>query len=67
MKRARILVADDHSIVLAGVRSLVEREWELVGHVGDGGSLVEAALKLRPDLIVVDIGMPILNGIDATR
>jgi DNA-binding NarL/FixJ family response regulator len=67
MKRARILVADDHSIVLAGVRSLVEQEWELVGHVGDGGSLVEAALNLRPDLIVVDIGMPILNGIDATR
>jgi DNA-binding NarL/FixJ family response regulator len=67
VKRARILVADDHSIILAGVRSLVEQEWELVGHVGDGGSLVETALELRPDLIVVDIGMPILNGIDATR
>ena len=67
MKRARILVADDHSIILAGVRSLVEPEWELVGVVGDGRSLVEAAQKLRPDLIIVDIGMPLLNGMDATK
>jgi DNA-binding NarL/FixJ family response regulator len=67
MKLPRILVADDHSIILAGVRSLVEPEWELVGVVGDGRSLVEAALKLRPDLIIVDIGMPLLNGIDAAR
>jgi DNA-binding NarL/FixJ family response regulator len=67
MKRPRILVADDHSIIVAGIRSLVEPEWELVGHTGDGKSLVEQALKLRPDLIIVDIGMPLLNGIDATR
>ena len=67
MKRARILVADDHSIVMAGIRSLVEPEWELAGQVGDGRSLVEAALKLRPDLIILDIGMPVLNGIDAAR
>lgn len=67
MKRARILVADDHSIILAGVRSLVEPEFELVGVVGDGRALVEAAQKLRPDLIIVDIGMPLLNGMDATK
>ena len=65
MKPARILLADDHSIVTAGVRSLIEQEWELIGEVADGRSLVEASLKLRPDLIIADIGMPILNGIDA--
>lgn len=67
MKRARILVADDHSIILAGIRSLIEPEWELAGSAGDGRSLVGAALQLRPDLIIVDIGMPVLNGIDAAR
>jgi DNA-binding NarL/FixJ family response regulator len=67
VRRARILVADDHSIILAGVRSLLEQEWELAGHVEDGRSLVEAALKLRPDLMIVDIGMPVLNGIDALK
>jgi len=67
MKRARILVADDHTIVMAGIRSLVEQDWDLVGQVSDGRSLVEAALKLRPDLIILDIGMPVLNGIDAAR
>ena len=67
MKRPRILVADDHSIILAGIRNLIEQDWELAGHVEDGRSLVEAALKLRPDLIILDIGMPILNGIDAAK
>lgn len=67
MSRARILVADDHSIIMAGIRSLIEPEWELADYVGDGRSLVEAALKLRPDLIIVDIGMPVLNGIDAAK
>ncbi|MEO8367619.1 MAG: response regulator transcription factor [Candidatus Solibacter sp.] len=67
MKRTRILVADDHSIILAGIRNLIEQDWELAGHVEDGRSLVEAALKLRPELIILDIGMPILNGIDAAK
>ena len=67
MKRTRILVADDHSIILAGIRNLIEQDWELAGHVEDGRSLVEAALKLRPDLIILDIGMPVLNGIDAAK
>jgi DNA-binding NarL/FixJ family response regulator len=67
MKRPRILVADDHSIVLIGIRSLIEQEWEVAGEVGDGRSLVEAALRLRPDVIILDIGMPVLNGIDAAR
>lgn len=67
MRRARILVADDHSIIVAGIRSLIEQDWELAGHVGDGRALVEAALDLRPDLIILDIGMPVLNGIDAAK
>ncbi len=67
MRRPRILVADDHSIVLAGVRNVVEQDFELAGCVGDGKSLVEAALKLRPDLVILDIGIPVLNGIDAAK
>ena len=67
MRRPRILVADDHSIVLAGVRNVIEQDFELVGCVGDGKSLVEAALKMRPDLVILDIGMPVLNGIDAAK
>ena len=67
MKRAQILVADDHSIIVAGIRSLIEQDWELAGHVEDGRSLVEAALRLRPDLIILDIGLPMLNGIDAAK
>jgi DNA-binding NarL/FixJ family response regulator len=67
MGRARILVADDHSIILAGIRNLLEPDWDLVGHVADGKALVDAALNLRPDLIILDIGMPVLNGIDAAK
>ena len=67
MKRPRLLAADDHSIVMAGIRALIEHDWELVGQVDNGQSLVEEALSLRPDLIILDIGLPVLNGIDAAR
>ena len=67
MKRARIVIADDHSIILAGIRNLVEQDCDVVGQAADGNSLVEMALRLRPDLIILDIGMPMLNGIDAAR
>jgi DNA-binding NarL/FixJ family response regulator len=60
-------MADDHSIVLAGLRKLVEEHGELVGMVEDGRSLIEAAKKLRPDIILLDIAMPLLNGLDAAR
>jgi len=66
-KRIRVLLADDHKIVLDGLRSLLEPEFELAGTVGDGRALVSAAEKLRPDVIVVDISMPLLNGIEAVR
>ncbi len=67
MMRPRILMADDHSLVLAGLRKLVEAEGEVVGAVEDGRALVDEAQKLRPDIILLDISMPLLNGLDAAR
>jgi DNA-binding NarL/FixJ family response regulator len=60
-------VADDHALILAGIRSLLDRDHEIVGEVNDGRSLVEANLRLRPDLTILDISMPHLNGTDAAR
>jgi DNA-binding NarL/FixJ family response regulator len=65
MTRPRILLADDHRMVAEGLKSLLAAEFELIGTVEDGRALVEAAKKLRPDVIVADITMPDLNGIDA--
>ena len=66
-KKPRLLMADDHSIMLAGLRKLVEGTCEVVGAVEDGRAVVEAAERLRPDLILIDISMPLLNGMDAAR
>ena len=65
--RPRVLLADDHKIVSEGLRSLLEPDYELVGTVEDGRALVAAAEKLSPDVIVADISMPLLNGIEAAR
>jgi DNA-binding NarL/FixJ family response regulator len=62
-----VLLADDHAIVLQGLRRVLEPEFEIVGEVADGRALVAAAERLRPDIIVTDISMPLLNGIEATR
>ena len=67
MPKPRALLADDHSMMLAGLQKLVEETCEVVGTVGDGRALVEAAQRLQPDLIILDIAMPLLNGIDAAR
>ena len=67
MKRARVLVADDHRILAEGLRSLLEPEFELVDIVEDGRTLVARAKELCPDVIVADITMPLLNGIEAVR
>jgi DNA-binding NarL/FixJ family response regulator len=67
MKRARLLLADDHTLVLEGFRRLLEPEFELAGAVEDGRALVAAAQKLKPDVVLLDISMPLLNGIDAAR
>ncbi|MDH4153980.1 MAG: response regulator transcription factor [Nitrospira sp.] len=67
MTRPRILMADDHSLVLAGLRKLVEEDGDVVGTVEDGRALLEEAQTLRPDIILLDISMPLLNGLDAAR
>jgi len=65
MTRTRILLADDHTLTLDGLRAVLEPHHEIVRAVTDGRALVEAALSLKPDLIILDITMPLLNGIDA--
>ena len=67
MTRPRILMADDHRMVAEGLRSLLEPAYELVEIVEDGRELVEAAQRLQPDVIVADITMPLLNGLDAVE
>jgi len=67
MRKIRVLLADDHKIVLEGLKSLLEPEFDLVGIVEDGRELVREAARLHPDVIVADISMPLLNGIDAVR
>jgi len=65
LSRPRVLVADDHRMVAEGLKSLLSDHFELLGIVEDGRTLIEAAKKLKPDVIVADITMPQLNGIDA--
>lgn len=65
--RARVLIADDHSIVAEGLRSLLEKSYEIVGIVQDGRRLLDEAPRLKPDVIVLDIGMPLLNGLEAAE
>ena len=67
MKKPRVLLADDHQIVIEGLKSLLGGEFEIVGSVEDGRALVDQATTLHPDVIVVDISMPQLNGIEAAR
>ena len=67
MIRPRVLLGDDHTLVLAGFRKLLETDFDLVGMAEDGRKLVEMAQELRPDVILADISMPLLNGFDAAR
>jgi DNA-binding NarL/FixJ family response regulator len=67
MSKARILLADDHRIVIEGLKKLLEPEYDVVGAVEDGRALIAAVDKLQPDVVVADISMPNLNGIEAVR
>jgi len=67
MSRIRLLLADDHTMVAEGLRSLLRDEFELLGTAANGKELVDAAVELNPDVILVDISMPVLNGFDAVR
>jgi DNA-binding NarL/FixJ family response regulator len=67
IERVRVLLADDHSLVAAGLRSMLDSKFDVVGIADNGRALVQAAELLRPDVILLDISMPELNGIDAAR
>ena len=67
MTRPRVLLADDHAMVVAGLSTLLEREFDLVGTATDGRELIAMSEWLVPDVVVTDISMPLLNGLDAVR
>src|SRR5262245_19491000 len=67
MERPTVLLADDHGIVADGLRSLLKDHFDLVGTVGDGAALVDAARRLEPDVVVSDIAMPGMSGLEALR
>ena len=67
MSKPRVLLADDHAMVLTAFHRLLEGECEVVGQVSDGGALVTSVPDIQPDVIVLDISMPVLNGLEAAR
>jgi DNA-binding NarL/FixJ family response regulator len=67
MKKPRILLADDHTFVLEGFKKLLEDHCDIVGSVEEGRALIEATINLQPDLVILDISMPRLNGIEAAK
>jgi DNA-binding NarL/FixJ family response regulator len=66
-RRTRVLLADDHTIVAEGLATLLKGHFDLVGAAGNGNELIDAARKLRPDVIVADISMPVVSGLEALR
>ena len=67
LSRIRVLLADDHKAILDHVAKLLEPEFEVVGMVSDGQALLAASARLKPDVLVLDISMPVLSGLDAAR
>ena len=67
MSKARILLADDHTLVVEAFKKLLEPEFDVVGTVGDGRALLRLAPELQPDVVLVDLNMPLLNGLDASE
>jgi two-component system response regulator NreC len=69
LRRLRLLLGDDHTLVRHGLRKILEErsDWEVVAEVGDGREAIRQAVELKPDVAIIDVGMPLLNGIDATQ
>jgi DNA-binding NarL/FixJ family response regulator len=67
MARARVLLGDDHALVVEAFRKILEPEFDVVGVAADGAALVSEAIRLKPDAILVDISMPLVNGLEAAR
>ena len=67
MSRPRILLADDHELLLGAFDKLLSDEFDVVGQVTDGRALIAAAARLKPDVVILDISMPLLNGLEAAR
>ena len=69
MTNLRLLIADDHAVVRAGLRALLEsrKGWQVCAEAADGREAVEKAAKHKPDVIILDFGMPLLNGVEAAR
>ena len=69
MSKLRLLIGDDHTLLRHGLRKILEArpEWEVVAEVGDGREAIRQAVALKPDVVIIDISMPLLNGIDATQ
>jgi len=67
MRRPRVLLADDHALLVGALDSVLSAEYDVVGHFADGRALVKEAPALKPDIVVLDISMPLLNGLEAGR
>jgi DNA-binding NarL/FixJ family response regulator len=65
--KVRLLLGDDHALILDGLRSALQQKYDIVGLATDGRSLVEAAERLKPDLVILDISMPLLNGFESAK
>jgi DNA-binding NarL/FixJ family response regulator len=67
MRRSTIVLADDHPLISAALRKMLEADYDVIGSLGDGVALVRMALDLKPDLVLLDVGLPLLNGLEAGR
>jgi DNA-binding NarL/FixJ family response regulator len=63
----RLLLADDHAIFSDALRFYLDKDFDIVGVVSDGRTLIDEAIRIKPDVIIADVGMPLLNGLDAAR
>jgi len=67
MQKPTVLLADDHTMIAEAFRNLIQADYQVVAVVGDGRALLQTALEIKPDVVVVDVGMPLLNGLSAAQ